>query len=399
MLTAGSADLYLVFDLLVGVDSANLTKTDPQRSVAVVSTSQVATGGMIADTKVHYPDVSLLKARIDKATRGPENLYVDTLRMAEELIGDHIAGNMVLVGAAYQAGRLPLSVAAIEQAIRLNGAGIDMNLEAFRLGRWAIADPDRIRLLLDGPPPATVAQEPSADVRALIEPIGAQGEFCRLLNIRVAELVAYQDWEYARSYIEFVTRIRDIEQRVVSGRDEIACSVARNLYKLMAYKDEYEVARLLLLDRPRAQAQHLAGAKGKIYWHLHPSFLRSMGINRKVKLGPAFTPALKLLRAMKPLRGTWLDFFGRGKVRVVERALIGHYRRTIESAMANLTPETYARVGELANLPDIVRGYEDVKLGTVKDYLAKVRTLAHELGLGESQDSERELCIVADEAA
>jgi indolepyruvate ferredoxin oxidoreductase len=401
MLTAGSVHLYLVFDLLVGVDATHLRKTDPRKSVAIVSTSEVATGRMVADTKVHYPDISLLKARINNATLTSENKYIDNIRIAETLIGDHMAGNMVLVGAAFQAGQLPIDEQAIEQAIRLNGTAVDMNLHAFRLGRLGVADPERMRTLLEGPtPPAADDAEPPEQVCALIDGIGAQGELRRLLAIRAAELIAYHSMEYARSYVEFVGRIHDIEGSRIPGRNDVACAVARNLYKLMAYKDEYEVARLLLLDAQRARIHDLAGATGKIYWHLHPTFLRILGFKRKVKLGPAFTPVLKLLRALKWLRGTRLDLFGYGKIRALERALILDYRRMIQAAMTNVSGDNHDRIVQLANLPDIIRGYEGVKVDSTKEYMAKVRDLLRDLGLSDEKAAKGQAFdIVADKAA
>lgn len=381
-LSAGGADLYVVFDPLVGVDSGNLAKADPTRTVAVMSTSKVPTGRMVADIDTRYPDQTLLRRRIESATRRQDNVYVDAQRIAATLIGDHMAGNMIVIGAAYQTGRLPISDKAIEEAIRLNGTAVDMNLAAFRLGRLAAADPDRIEQMIASSTEVREAAPPLNErTRKIVSESRATGELRRVFEIRVAELEIYQSTAYAAEYASFVARIAEIEQRVTPGKSELSIALARYLYKLMAYKDEYEVARLLLAPKEAKQIETLFGNQGKVYWHLHPSFLRALGVKRKVKVGAWFTPALKLLRALKGVRGTRLDVFGLGVVRKRERALIAEYRQLIEDAARILTPENHATVVSLANLPDMVRGYEDIKMDTIRGYEIKVDELKQQLGL------------------
>jgi indolepyruvate ferredoxin oxidoreductase len=191
----------------------------------------------------------------------------------------------------------------------------------------------------------------------------------------VPELIAYQDARYAEPYVEFVKRVAEAERRGMPGETRLSEAVARYLFKLMAYKDEYEVARLHLRN-------DLAGALAgefpegvKVQYNLHPPLLRAMGMKTKIRLGTWFDPAFKLLYAMRGLRGGALDVFGRAEVRRVERALIDEYRTLIEKALAGLSPESYERAVKLAALPDVIRGYEDVKLRNVAKFREQVKAL------------------------
>lgn len=383
-LSSGSADLYLVFDPLVGVDAANLAKASPDRTVAIMSTSKVPTGRMVADIHTKYPDQTLLRRRIDKATRSRDNVYIDAQQIAGVLIGDHMAGNMVVIGAAFQTGRLPLSEAALEQAMRVNGASVEMNLLAFRLGRLSVAEPARVEELVAAATrkPQAASLRPSPKAQGAIDATGATGELKRLLENRAAELEAFQDTAYALEYVAWVARTAAASASVVPDSTELAETVARYLYKLMAYKDEYEVARLLLAQRDSGELGKMFGGDVRMYWHMHPSFLRALGVKNKVKLGAWFTPFLWMLRAMKRLRGGPLDLFGLGEVRRTERQLIAEYRDLLTSALEKLTPENHAAVVSMAALPDMVRGYENVKMDTVREYRAKLAEAKAEIGIG-----------------
>ncbi len=218
-----------------------------------------------------------------------------------------------------------------------------------------------------------VAEAPvlSAEARALVDEAGVTGEARRLLEVRVPELIAYQSAAYARQYIGLVKHVASEEQRLAPGRTGVTEAVARHLFKLMAYKDEYEVARLHLDAAALARLDTRFGEPVRFYWHLHPPLLRAMGLTRKIKLGAWFAPALRALRAMKGLRGTALDVFGYAHVRRVERELIGEYRRLVEAALARLTPETHDAVVAIAELPDEIRGFEQIKLDNVERFRAK----------------------------
>ncbi|HET7875875.1 MAG TPA: indolepyruvate ferredoxin oxidoreductase family protein [Methylomirabilota bacterium] len=374
--SAGGADLYLGFDLLVATDPMNLDRADPGRSIAVVSTSQIPTGRMVVDTGVQYPELSGLLMGIDRVTRKDPNVYLDAQGMAEALFDDYMATNLIVTGAAYQAGALPISAASIERAIRLNGVAVDMNLLAFRWGRMAVVDSKHVEAAVRQATGRTErAPVLSAEARALVDSVGASGELLRLLEMRVPDLIAYQSAAYARQYVEFVRRVREEEERRTPGRTGLACAVARYFYKLMAYKDEYEVARLHLDAALDAEVRARFGGQIRYFWHLHPPLLRALGLKRKIRLGAWFTPAFRALRALRGLRGTPLDPFGAARVRREERRLIGEYRQTIEQALGRLGPATHDTAVALAELPDEIRGYEEIKLANV----ARVRDKAQQL--------------------
>jgi indolepyruvate ferredoxin oxidoreductase len=243
--SAGSADLYLGFDLLVATDPGNLDKAESGRTIAVVSTSQIPTGQMVVDTGVHFPELSSLLMSIDRVTRKDPNVYLDAQAIAEALFADHMAVNPLMLGAAYQAGALPITAASIERAIRLNGVAVEMNVQAFRWGRMSVVDRKHVEAAV-AHATERVAEEPralSAEAQALVDAAGATGELRRLLEIRVPELIAYQSAAYAREYVDFVRRVAQVEAERAPGRRGLAEAAARYLYKLMAYKDEYEPSR------------------------------------------------------------------------------------------------------------------------------------------------------------
>jgi indolepyruvate ferredoxin oxidoreductase len=377
-----NADLYLVFDPLVAVSAANIQMASPDRTIAIVSTTPVPTGEMVANKAKHYPAPVQLKGIIDGSTRKEHNVYVDAQHIAERLFGDHMASNMLLVGVAYQAGALPIPVESIEGAIKLNGTAVDMNIAAFRWGRLYAADRDRVeRALRESEGEREIAAQPKRDERAqaLIDSVGASGELLRVLEVRVPELIAYQNVAYASRYVERVRNVRAAEQRVAGDGSELAIAVAKNLYKLMAYKDEYEVARLLLDDTEQARLRGMFGEKAKVTWHLHPTFLRTLGVKNKVRLGAWFTPVLKLLRGLKSLRGTSLDLLGHTRVRRMERELLAHYEMLVDALSAKLSPENHAQAVQVASLPDMVRGYEDIKATSVAQYFTELRRLTEGL--------------------
>jgi indolepyruvate ferredoxin oxidoreductase len=171
-------------------------------------------------------------------------------------------------------------------------------------------------------------------------------------------------------------------QRGAPGETAVAEAYARNLYKLLAYKDEYEVARLHLDGVEAARREATFGKRAKVYVMLHPPVLRALGMDRKLKLGRWFFPAFRVLRAMRRVRGTKLDVFGLPKVRRVERALPGEYRALVDRALERLTPVTHATVVKIAELPDVVRGYEDIKLANVERFREQAGALEAELAQG-----------------
>jgi len=373
---AGETDCYLGFDVLVATSPQNLDHASADRTIAVVSTSQVPTGAMVTKTDVHFPEASGLQSSIDRFTRKDENVYLDALGLAEALFEDHMAANMIVLGAAYQAGAIPVAAAAIERAIALNGVSVQMNTQAFRAGRLVVADPAWTKTLkhhrvgaIETTPMLT------AEARALVDAVDAEGELRRLLEIRVPELIEYQDTAYARAYVDFVKRVRDAERAAVPGAMALSEGVARYLFKLMAYKDEYEVARLHLKNDLAAaiRAEYPDGAT--VHYNLHPPLLRALGWQGKIKFGRWFDGVFRALHAMRGLRGSALDPFGWAEVRRVERALVGEYRALVEKALVGLDSASHARAVKLATLPDLIRGYEEIKLANVRRFREEARAL------------------------
>ena len=367
---AASADLLLGLDVLGAANPKNLLVADPERTVAVVNTAAVPTAAMVTDGGVRFPARDRNLRAIAHATRGSEMVALDAQQLAEGLFGDHMPTNLLLLGAAYQHGCLPVSSEAIEQAIRLNGAAVEKSLAAFAWGRTAVARPELVEEALN-PPAAEV--ELDAAAREIVDATGATGELRRLLEFRVADLAGYQDAAYARRYAEDVMAVARVDAAVGEA-------YARGLHKLMAYKDEYEVARLHLDAVEAARRDAEFGPDAKVWFMLHPPLLRALGLKRKLRLGRWFLPAFRLLRAMRRLRGTPFDAFGLPRVRRVERALIGEYRDLVARSLARLTPATQPTVVAIAGLPDLVRGYEDIKLRNVERFRAEAQRLELELG-------------------
>jgi indolepyruvate ferredoxin oxidoreductase len=370
-------DLYLGCDLLVAADDRYLVATHPERTTAVISTSEVPTGQMVIDPTVKFPARRPVESKLRSATR--DAVFLDARRAATVLFGADQHANLLLVGAAVQTGALPLAPSVIEDAITLNGVEVAANIAAFRCGRMAVADPSAFTEVVAGQHGAVDRNRPlPSGIRELVVVAAgdADTELARLLTVRVPDLVEYQSIAYAEQYVEFVEHVRSVESRSVIGATALTESVARHLYKLMAYKDEYEVARLSLDPAMHAAVAAEFGPGARVSYRLHPPILRALGMKSKLELGPWFRPVYRVLLGMRRLRGTRLDPFGAAGVRRQERALIVEYRALLERLLADLRPENHSLAVEIADLPDMVRGYESIKLDNIARYRAEV---AHRL--------------------
>jgi len=352
----GECDLYLGCDSLVATDGTQLRAASKDRTVAVVSTTEVPTGQMVTDVSQRFPAPGRVTAAIEERVRSAR--FLDASAIAKNLFGDEQYANMILVGAAYQAGALPVSAEAIEHAIRLNGVAADANIQAFRAGRT----------VPDGTPAATARAADTAP---------AELSLADHVSLRVSELAAFQDRACADDYAAFVASVQ-AREAAVTGGEELTRAVAQHLHKLTAYKDEYEVARLSLDPALDEAVRAQFGDGARYAYRLHPPVLRALGLKHKVSLGPWFRPAFATLVAMRRLRGTPLDPFGYTEVRRTERALITEYREVIGQLLAGLTPGNHGLAVEIAALPDMIRGYEHVKLATVRAYHEKLAELRAE---------------------
>jgi indolepyruvate ferredoxin oxidoreductase len=353
--STGGIDVLLGLDIVATATAQHLAMTDAGRTVAAVSTSVVPTAEMVVNPRAAGPDLAVAQAGISAATR--DGVFFDAQALALALFGDHMPANVMVLGAAWQQGVIPVSLDAIRQAFELNGTAVEQNLAAFDWGRAVVGAPDAVAKVLA---PAAVSRELTKAERAVVDRLAPQGgELRRLLEIRVPDLAGWGGSSAVARYADALERVQGL------GDDALTEAVARGLYKLLAYKDEYEVARLHLeglRDLPK-------GAEVKFL--LHPPVLRALGMDRKLRLGRWFVPAFRLLKAGRRLRGTALDPFGRAEVRRVERALPDEYLALVETAVSRDAATALA----VAELPDMVRGYEDIKLANVERFRARAAEL------------------------
>ncbi len=356
-----TADVLLGFDLFGAAAASNLSVCDRGRTVPVVNTAPVATVPLAQDPFSRLPNTTSLVTRIEREATPGSGLFLDADWIAGRL---HLAANMILLGAAFQHGCLPVPAAAIEAAIELNGVTPADNVRAFRWGRAAAVDLDAVH---DALAPRSAPPEPPKDLSELVE-------------TRAADLVAYQGPRYAGTFRDAVEHVRTLERARTSATDApVTRAFANGLYKLMAYKDEYEVARLHLDHFEQTRLADQFGPEVRTRVLLHPPLLRSLGLKHKIKLGRSARPAFRILHWARRLRGSPLDPFGHSALRHLERHLAPEYRSMMESALDHLDDVTAPVVMALAELPDLVRGYESIKLASVEHYRARAEELTAEL--------------------
>ena len=365
------ADLMLALDTLGAVNPVNADRMAPGRTVVVADGSVQPTAEVVRHVELLMPGRSGLQRAVDRWSRADENVWADGGKTAEAIFGDQMMTNTFMLGVAYQAGRLPVAGRSIEGAIELNGVAVGRNLQAFRYGRLFQHDPLAVAGLL-GDPQRSYAEERAryaarlnGDARSyerlLDRTEGLDGRVRRMLAIRVGELIQYQNVAYAGRYLDGILTVHSREQEVLPGRDDLTEAAIRHLYKLMAYKDEYEVARLLL-KAEWGERLRRTFVEPRVRFNLHPPFLRDRGLKRKLELGGWFTPLLRLLIPMRRLRGTALDPFSRTEVRRLERELIAWYEDLIEEIAGELTAANHHLAVQLANVPERIRGYEQIKV-------------------------------------
>jgi indolepyruvate ferredoxin oxidoreductase len=350
---AGRADLVLGGDIVVAGTRKILAAVKHGATTMVVNTAEFLPGEFTRNADFSLP-TERLKRTITADAGADKTHFIDASRMAIALFGQSLGANMFLVGYAYQLGAVPLSAAAIERAIELNGEAVAMNTAAFHWGRRMVVDRARVEEL------AKPAAAKSSDARRLSE------SFDETVERRVQFLTAYQDAAYAARYQDWVAKALAAEAARASGKSGLADAVARYLFKLMAYKDEYEVARLYtdgaFLDQV---AGAFAGEKLRLEFHLAPPLLArrdpTTGLPRKMSFGPWLLPAFRLLAKFKFLRGTPFDPFGRTVERRTERKLIEDYEAMLGRVLAELTPGNHALAVGLAAIPEKIRGFGHVK--------------------------------------
>ncbi|WP_457648855.1 indolepyruvate ferredoxin oxidoreductase family protein [Profundibacter sp.] len=330
----GEADAVLGGDLVTtaGAKTIGLMKTG--RTGAVVNSHQIITGDFTRDTEFKLP-FDRLELQMEARLAG--NLAeFDASELARALLGDSIFSNMMIVGAAWQRGLLPLSYDAIMAAIELNKAAVEGNKRAFEIGRWAVEFPEDAAKAIS---PVVVDKPKSLE---------------EIIRYRADYLVDYQNAALKSRYLALVDQVQDVRLKE---------AVAKGYHKLLAYKDEYEVARLMLDVRDKAQAEF--DGDFTMRFHLAPPILSGTDANgrpRKREFGGWIMPVYRLLARLKGLRGTAFDLFGRTKERKMERALIAQYEADMAEILPKITPQTLDIAVELAELPLSVRGFGPVKM-------------------------------------
>ena len=357
----GQVHLLLGFDLIASTMSHNVQGLDPAWSHIIASSHITPTGNMIGRVATASLETVPFTRELEKLSRGTSNLFPDVTALANGLLGSAVTANTLLLGVAFQAGTIPLSAAAIERAIELNGAAVKANLAAFRWGRQWVAKRAAVERLAAGP------VEKPAD-RSGLEDLGSDA-LTDLVARRRDDLRAYQDAAYANRYVAHVRRVQVAE--VAAGGDGCFTStVAHQLHHLMAYKDEYEVARLLVGSKERVEWA-LGGEVESMTFHLHPPTLRSMGMKNKLRFSDKTKPGFAALAAMKRLRGTKADIFGRAAIRKEERLLIDEYVALVDLLLPVLATK-HDEAARIVGLVDQVRGFEEVKMRNLTAYRAAV---------------------------
>jgi indolepyruvate ferredoxin oxidoreductase len=354
-IATGEADLVLGCDMLTSGAQDAISKMRPGRTHAVINLHEQPPGTFTRQPDWHYP-ADEVRALIAESVGGAQAAdFVDATVLATALMGDSIATNLFMLGYAWQRGRIPLSEAALLRAIELNGVAVEANQRSFLWGRRAAVDLARVQRIATPAKAVVLHMPPSLD---------------SLVRRRVDVLSAYQDIAYAQRYTALVEQVRRAEGALGLGT-RLTAAVAKSYFKLMAYKDEYEVARLYTDGRFTEQLRAQFDGEVKLRFHLAPPLLAKKdadGHLLKRQFGGWMLTALRLLAKCRRLRGTPFDPFGRSAERRMERALIDDYRRTIEALLDRLDGSNHALALRIAALPEQIRGFGHVKEAAVARY-------------------------------
>ncbi|WIH05149.1 indolepyruvate ferredoxin oxidoreductase family protein [Xanthomonas translucens pv. graminis] len=414
-IAAGEADLVLGCDMVVVNDYWALSKVRGDRSQVVLNTYEAMPGSFTTHPDMQFPAADIV-AGVRLALGGREPLLLDATQLATALLGDAIASNLFMLGYAWQQGLVPLSYAALMRAIELNGAAVAMNQQAFAWGRLAALDLAAVQQAAGMPGSVATGAESAAQRLQQLPPgewegheggasaaprnphnarqardLPAAGDATdtdtdtdhaplddtrlsrslhELVARRRAFLVDYQDAAYAARYAALVERVREAEQRVAAGSTALTEAVARYAFKLMAYKDEYEVARLYTSGDFQRQLQQQFDGAYSLRFHLAPPLLArkdAQGRALKREFGPWMFTAFKWLAKLRVLRGGAFDLFGYSAERRGERQLIADYERTVGELLERLGADNLALAVEIASVPEHIRGYGHVKEAHLHD--------------------------------
>jgi indolepyruvate ferredoxin oxidoreductase len=351
-LDTGGAHLLLGCDLVVSASTESIAKLAPSRTRAVVNATVTPTAEFVKNPNWQLPGSDLQRDIVDSAKDAD---FVAATELATGLMGDTIATNMFMLGYAYQKGWVPLARASLERAIELNGVAVEFNKKSFAWGRRAAVDPERVRRIAQPAGVIPIDQHLSRNLDELIER-------------RARFLAEYQNAAYADKYRALVNKVRRVELERASS-SKLTEAVARYYAKLLAYKDEYEVARLHADAGFRRKIEDMFEGDYKVAFHLSPPAFARLdpvsGEPRKMRFGPWILPVFKVLRSLKGLRGTPLDPFGYTEERRTERALIEEYEHSVERLLAGLKAQNHALAVQIASIPEEMRGFGHIMMRSV----------------------------------
>jgi indolepyruvate ferredoxin oxidoreductase len=348
-IAAGGANLVLGCDMVVAAAPAALSRIEQGVTRAVINGYVAPTASFVIDNDINFEQQAMMRS-IREATGSSSAEFVDATGLATAILGDSIATNLFMVGYAWQKGLIPLSLQALRRAIELNGVAVDTSLRTFDWGRLAAHDPAAIEAVA-----RPQIREEKLPPQSLDE----------LVSKRVALLTAYQNATYAERYRAFVEKVASAEKARAKGRTGLAEAVARSLHKLMAYKDEYEVARLYTDGDFEKKLRTQFEGDFKLKFNLAPPLLADRdpvtGELKKGEYGPWVFSMFRALAKLKGLRGTAFDIFGYTEERRTERRLIGEYMETLSEIVGKLDQSNHALAVQIAGLPETIRGFGHVK--------------------------------------
>jgi indolepyruvate ferredoxin oxidoreductase len=361
--SAGGAKLLLGCDLVVAAGFDALSKIETGKGRAVINSHETTTGDFTRNPDLQFPAQNL-KDRIEAETGQGNTDFLDATGIATAILGDSIATNLFMMGYAWQKGLIPLSLDALNQAIALNGVAVEANTRAFNWGRRAANEPEAVNSFA-APRSEPVSHQFSRDL-------------AEMRSRREAVLTDYQNAAYAERYRALVEQVRETEAAKIPGSTALTEAVARYYFKLLAVKDEYEVARLYSTPEFTQKLRQQFEGDFKLSVHLAPPLLAARdpqtGHLKKREFGPWILSAFKILAKLKGLRGGRFDIFGYSDERRMEQQLIADYENLIGELLAGLTRDTLGLAVELASLPEQIRGFGHIKERHIVD--AKARETA-----------------------
>lgn len=350
-IASGSAKLMLACDMVTAASVEGLSKVSKEETTAIVNTQETMTGAFTSNPDLPFPS-AVFKDALRTAAGENSTHFIDASRIATNLLGDSIASNLFMLGYAIQKGQLPLSLEAIEQAIELNAVAVDFNKQALLWGRRAAHDLTSVEKLATPKVAKPVHREIASSLKEIKEK-------------RIEFLTQYQNAIYAKRYELLVRKAEDAEQNLTPGFEGFALAVARYAFKLMSYKDEYEVARLYTDGTFLGQLNEQFEGDFKIEFNLAPPLISkrdfATGHLKKQIYGPWLIHGFRALAKLKGLRGTIWDIFGKTAERKQERLLIEDYFSLMERVLSKLTRDNHGAAVELASIPEKIRGYGHVK--------------------------------------